>query len=133
MCSKNKTRPPKHEKKGVYRLECPCSPSVVYVGETARKFSTRVREHRKATKQGKWSHYGITAHKEACDLPVDWENPKILDTMAHKNKKVLKYNLRLREALHIQKNDCGPGRGLNKDWGAYLKTRAWVPVFNRMK
>lgn len=133
LCSKNKTRPPKQDMKGVYRLDCPCSPSAVYVGETARKFSTRVKEHRKAVEHKKWSHSGITAHKEACDLPVDWENPQILATMAHKNKKVLKYNLRLREALQIQKNDCGPGRGLNEDWGAYLKTRAWVPVFNRMK
>ena len=34
--------------------------------------------------------------------------------------------------MEIKKANSGPGRGLNEDWGAYVKTDAWNPVFNTM-
>ena len=49
-----------------------------------------------------------------------------------KNKKKLNYDLKVWEAMEIKKANCGPGRGLNEDWGAYVKTDAWNPVFNTM-
>ena len=52
--------------------------------------------------------------------------------MAGKNKKKINYDLKVGEALEIKKANCGPGRGLNEDWGAYVKTDAWNPVFNTM-
>ena len=52
--------------------------------------------------------------------------------MAGKNKKKLNYDLKVREAFEIKKANCGPGKGLNEDWGAYIKTDAWNPVFNTM-
>jgi hypothetical protein len=38
------------------------------------------------------------------------------------------YDLKIREALEIKKHNCGLGHGLNKDWGAYVKTTVWNPV-----
>ena len=52
--------------------------------------------------------------------------------MTDKNKKKLDYNLKVREALEIKKENCGPGRGMNEDWGSYVKTDSWNPVFNTM-
>ena len=84
---------------------------------TTRKFSTRSKEHKKAYETQKWTHSGIVAHKQNCDQPIDWDNPTILDTMTGKNKTALYYDIRLRESLWIAKEKCGPGHGLNEDWG----------------
>ena len=92
-----------------------------------------MKEHRRALETEKWSHSGIVAHKQECPLQVDWENPEILDSLRGKNKAALDYNLRLRESLYIAKENTGPGYGLNEDWGGYVKTRTWLPVFSRMQ
>jgi hypothetical protein len=48
-----------------------------------------MEEHKQAAEKGKWSHSGITQHKEQCHQPVDWDNPEVLATMKNKNKKKL--------------------------------------------
>jgi hypothetical protein len=63
--------------------------NVQYVGETARSFETRDKEHRKAAEQGKWAHSGLTQHKQNCMAPI--ETPEILSIAnAKKNKDKLK-------------------------------------------
>ena len=52
--------------------------------------------------------------------------------MQNKNKRLLDYDLKIREALEIMHQDCGPGRGLNEDNGNYVKTDIWRPVFSSM-
>ena len=52
--------------------------------------------------------------------------------MTGKNKRLLAYNLKIREALEIRRHNTGSGRGLDEDFGAYVKTTAWNPVFNQM-
>ena len=42
------------------------------------------------------------------------------------------YNLRMREAFEIRRYDSGPGKGLNEDNGAYLKTDIWDPVLKNL-
>ena len=69
---------------------------------------------------------------ETCQEPVDWENPDLLKTIWGKNKKKLAYELKVREALEIKRHNCGPGHGLNEDYGAYVKTTQWNPVFHDM-
>jgi hypothetical protein len=118
LCSSNKTQPAPMERKGIYKFSCPCSPSAIYVGETSRSFSTRAREHRKAAETGRWSHFGLTQHKEHCKQPVDWENPEILARMNFKDKNRLKFELRLSESLEIRCHGWGPNKGLNEDWGS---------------
>ena len=94
--------------------------------------SIRGKEHQKAAERGRWGHSGISAHKQFCDEAVDWDNPVVLDAMTGKNKAALQYDLRLRESLHIAKENCGPGFGLNEDWGGHLYTRVWHPLFQKM-
>ena len=49
---------------------------------------------------------------------------------AGKTENKLAYDMRVREALEIRRHGCGPGRGLNEDMGAYIRTDIWDPVLN---
>ena len=131
LCSRNRTRHEPLTKPGVYKLECPCSPSSVYIGQTIRPIATRGKEHERNAVNGNYHHSGITQHKENCYAAVTWE-PEVLTNMTNKNKKKLAYDLKVREALEIRRHNCGPGRGLNEDMGAYVKTSLWNPVFHHM-
>ena len=50
--------------------------------------------------------------------------------MQGKQKRSLAYNLKIREALEIRRHHSGPGKGLNEDMGAYVRTDIWDPVLN---
>ena len=83
-----------------------------------------------AARNGRWHHSGLTQHMETCDGEI--EGPIILCTMNAKTKAKLKRDLRIREALEIKRHNCGPGHGMNEDWGSYVKTTQWGPVFSGM-
>ena len=65
---------------------------------------------------------------EKCDGQI--EGPTIICTMNAKTKAKLKRDLRIREVLEIQRHNCGPGQGMNEDWGSYVKTTQWGPVYS---
>ena len=132
LCSANTTKHDPVKKPGIYEIQCPCSEKSKYVGQTARSIITRGKEHGSAANRGNWSHSGISAHKEFCKEEIDWTTPKVIATKTNKNKKRLNYELKVREALEICRRGCGPGQGLNKDFGAYVKTTMWNPVFHQM-
>ena len=52
--------------------------------------------------------------------------------MTNKNKRKLAYDLKIREALEIRRHNCGPGKGLTEDFGAYVRTTQCNPVFHEM-
>jgi hypothetical protein len=60
LCSAKKKKLPSTEKRGVYSLSCPCSPSSIYVGQTSRKITTRMKEHKCTSETGNFSHSGIS-------------------------------------------------------------------------
>ena len=63
LCAPNRTHHDPNKKPGVYKLECPCNPNSIYVGQTIRPIGTRIKEHRNAAEKGKWAHSGISQHK----------------------------------------------------------------------
>ena len=132
LCSKNKTHPEPKKKKSIYQLTCTCSNKNTYVGQAIRAIDKRCLEHKKASEKGNWQHSGISQHKETCNQPVEWEDLKVLKTMNGKNEKSLAYNLKVREALEIKRQNSDPGQGLNEDFGAHVKTTQWNPVFHSM-
>ena len=132
LCGKNKTKPPPEKKKGVYRYQCPCSDKAVYVGQTARACDLRWKEHKSAIQRQNWQHSGISQHYQTCDKGFNVENASVITTMQSKSKKKTMYDLKVREALEIRRNKCGPGKGLNFDMGAYVKTDIWDPVLHTM-
>ena len=132
LCSKNKTKPPPEKGSGIYRFNCSCSPSAVYVGETRRSFESRTKEHRRAVEKGHWENSGLSQHKEHCKAPIDWK-PEILSKVSMKNPQQLKHHLKVEEAMWIRRLGCGPGKGLNLDNGSYVKADVWAPVFVDLK
>ena len=131
LCGKNKSRPDPCECKGIYKFHCPCKPTSIYVGETKRSINTRAAEHKKAVEKEQWSHSGLSQHKKECNVTMDWK-PEVLSRPAIKNPQQLKHHLRVEEALWIRRLNCGPGKGLNEDYGSYVRTDAWQPIFNTM-
>jgi len=132
LCSANNTKHSPTKKPSVYQFQCQCSDKAIYVGQTSRSIVTRGKEHGRASLKGNWSHSGISAHKEHCKTAVDWEKPTVIVNKSNKNKKKLEFDLKVREALEIRRRGCGPGHGLNEDYGSYVKTTMWNPVFHRM-
>ena len=130
LCGKNKTHAPREKKKGIYKYTCTCSESAIYIGQTRRACDTRWKEHERALEKEQWHHSGITQHLQHCQEPFDMNNFEVLHTMQDKKKRRLEYDLRMREAFEIRNHNSGPGKGLNEDNGAYLKTDIWDPVLN---
>ena len=86
---------------------------------------------RSIAEKEQWSHSGLTQHHQHCDGPID--DPTILSSAKRaKTKDALNFNLKVEESLWIRRRNCGPGKGMNEDWGTYVKTQAWTPVFNKM-
>ena len=48
--------------------------------------------------------------------------------MQDKNKRRLDYNLKVRVTFENRRHNCGPGKGLNDNNGAFLKTDIGDPV-----
>ena len=118
------------DQNGCYKYHCPTH-KIDYVGETNHSYKIRDQELKRAAEKGNWSHSGLTQHKRECSAPIS--EPEIFSTENQKMKKdQLKHHLCVQESLFIRRYDCGPNRGMNEDWGAYVKTSAWAPVFNRM-
>ena len=132
LCAKNKTHPPPCKCKGIYKFQCKCNEKAIYIGETRRSIDLRALEHKKAMEKEKWSHSGLTQHKKDCKAPMEW-TPEVLSRVSMKDPQRLKHHLRVEEALWISRYECGPGKGLNEDTGSYVKSDAWVPVFNTMR
>ena len=116
--------------KGIHSFTCSnCNKK--YVGETARSFSIRHKEHCKAAEKGHWNHSGLTQHTQHCGAPI--AKPEILSVAKrHKTKGQLKHHLRVEESMWIRRLDCGPHKGMNEDYGSYVKTDIWTPLFKRM-
>ena len=132
FCGKNTTHAPREKKKGIYKYTCSCSDKAVYIGQTNRSCETRWKEHERANNKQIWKYSGITQHLQHCPMNFKRENFEVMVTMQDKKKSRLGYNLRMREAFEIRRHDTGPGKGLNEDNGAYLKTDIWDPVLKSL-
>ena len=128
LCNRNNTQPDTTQKKGVYKYTCTCSPNASYIGQTGRSYAIRWEEHAKAIQKEQWHHSGITQHYQHCQHKFDKANFTVITNMQDKNKRRLAYNLKIREAIEIRHHKSGPGKGLNEDMGAYVKTDIWDPA-----
>ena len=132
LCGRNKTQPDKQKRKGVYKYTCTCNDKAIYIGQTSRSYNTRWEEHKKAIQNEQWQHSGISQHHQHCSHQFDRQNFDVVTNLQDKHKNRLTYNLRIREAMEIRRHNSGPGKGLNEDMGAYVKTDIWDPVLNTL-
>ena len=97
LCGANETRPKPNKKKGIYRYQCPCLQKSVYVGQTSIAYDLRWNEHGNAIRTENWSHSGISQHHQICENDFDPLNASIIATVQSKSKKILVYDLKIRD------------------------------------
>ena len=102
----------------VYRVPCSCGK--VYVGETKRALSVRIKEHQDAVRLGHTDKSALAEHAWTACHRIDWEATQIVDTATRLSELLVK------EAFHIR---TIPARlRLNRDTGIQLPDCwSWIP------
>ena len=103
-----------HSNPGVYKIPCNCGK--VYIGETGRSISTRLKEHKACYRQSQWEKSAIVKHAQQENHVIDWENSQLI----HRTPNW--YNRRVREAIEIFKHNTVP-----QDTGLHISS-IWNPL-----
>ena len=129
LTSKNKSKLPKNSFPGIYKIPCSCNPiKNPYVGETKFKINSRSLQHQDNVINKKWDKSAIALHSHTCPGTIQWEETKTVKIEYNR------FNRKVREALEIQLNECGPNSGgMNLDEGQYVTTKFWTPFFQYLK
>ncbi|XP_065664694.1 uncharacterized protein LOC136086328 [Hydra vulgaris] len=124
---RNKSKLPPNSHPGVYQLNCTCGSC--YIGETRKKISTRIQEHKNNVTKANWETSGIVEHSQHCNGKINWENPKTLSVISNN------YTRKIREAIEIQRVQCSKPKEnvLNRDNGNLVMTHHWKPFFVKLK
>ena len=94
----------------VYKIPCSiCEKS--YIGETIRRFGSRIKEHKDACVRCEVDKSALAEHAWNEGHPVAWDKATILD------KDSMRMRLVIKEALHISSNK---GTLMNRDTGLEL-------------
>ena len=124
LTSKNKTKLPKNSYPGIYKIKCTDHPDNPYVGETKMQIQTRNSQHKKDVSNERCEKSAVSFHKKHCNGDILWKETETIKV--EKNK----FDRKVREALEIQYNECGPEKGgMNLDHGKYVTTKFWTPFF----
>ena len=103
----------------VYKIQCHnCESS--YVGQTKRKLSTRVKEHRKDINKKSGSPSTISQHRIDLGHDFNWNDVKILDKEPVYNKRLIS------EMLHIRSQT----NSLNKQEDTEQLPDSYLPIMN---
>ena len=110
---------------GLWSLSNCDSCDKIYIGETSRKFKTRLKEHQDEAEEASSKHFtraqrkasastinksAITDHIAATNHTIGWGDSKILTKESHRTRRWIK------EAIHILKQS---GHTMNRDMGNY--------------
>ena len=82
------------QSKVVYRIPCSCGKA--YIGETVRRFETRMKENRDACQKGSLERSALTEHAWENYHLIMWEETTVID-QARTLKELL-----LKEVIHIR-------------------------------
>ena len=90
----------------VYKIPCAaCSSS--YIGQTGRRLSQRLDEHRRAVRQADFNSSALAEHAWTCDHPVDWSNVKVLSNPRDYTTRMLEEAVFIRQTRDTLNRDCG--------------------------
>ena len=127
LTARNKTKLPENSHPGIYIIPCSCG-ITPYRGETKKRTSTRIEEHRTNLQKEEWGKSAVARHSKDCNGRIQFENAKTV-AVVHK-----KFERKVRESLEIQKHDCHVVQGgMNPDKGQYMKTNFWYPMLKYLK
>ena len=102
----------------VYRVPCSCGK--IYIGETKRALSVRIKEHQDAVRLGHIDKSALAEHAWIAGHRIDWEATQIVDTATRLSELLVK------EAFHIR--TIPTNFRLNRDTGMQLpECWNWIP------
>ncbi|XP_054290083.1 uncharacterized protein LOC129005267 [Macrosteles quadrilineatus] len=104
---------------GVYKIPCSCGK--VYIGETKRMISTRLKEHIRQTKQENIEKLAVAEHSFTTKHAIEFDKVKVLA------KEPYFYHRKIREAIEIKKHPDN----FNKD-DSYKLPQSWNPVLRHL-
>ena len=70
LCN-HKTPLPRNSQSGVYSFECNCGK--IYIGETKKKVSTRIKEQQREIFHGRWGKTGASEHAKEFTIGFKWD------------------------------------------------------------
>ena len=92
------------------------------------KVSTRKVQHQECLRKKNWENSTVALHAQNCQGSIDFGKTKTVKVEYNR------FNRKVREALEIQLNKCGPSEGgMNLDNGQYLDTKLWTPFFDYVR
>src|SRR5436190_15829359 len=111
-----KDQRPHLETPGVYKIPCVCGK--VYIGETGRKISTRIKEHQRYTKYGHFTQSALAEHWKETGHSIQYDKATVLALSQGY------FPRKYREALEILKHPDN----LNRDKGYQMSIYGTLPL-----
>ena len=112
--------PPEERTGVVYKIGCICGD--VYIGETSRSMSTRIKEHKAACRLGKFERSAVAEHAWQDGHSIEWDNAEILETatgfISRRTKEALHIKLRTTPTCRMNRDE---GRDLSPIWLSTLR------------
>ena len=108
------------QKLGVYRIPCECG--LVYIGETGRNLSLRLKEHKTNCEKAELEKSAVAKHSWTNDHRIKWNEAFILATESHK------FSRKMRESIEIEKHSTIDQEG--KPLGQYVACSLYYAKLN---
>ena len=106
------------QKPGVYRIPCECG--LVYIGETGRNLSKRLKEHKTNCEKAELDKSAVAKHAWTYDHRIKWDEANTLAIDSH-----IRFSSKMRESIEIEKHntiDQG-GKPLDSTWRALFNVQ----------
>ena len=105
------------QKPGVYRIPCECG--LVYIGETGRNLSKRLKEHKTNCEKAELDKSTVAKHAWTYDHLKKWDEANILAIDSHR------FSRKMRESIEIEKQNTidQEGKPLDSTWHALFKVQ----------
>ena len=121
MLTKVKDPVPPEDRTGVvYKVGCICGD--VYIGETSRPMSTRIKEHKAACRLANFERSAVAEHAWQDGHNIEWDNVEILDTatgsISRRTKEAIHIKLRTTPTCRMNRDE---GRDLSPIWLSTLR------------
>ena len=98
----------KENRSGVI-CQIPCSRCPqTYIGQTGRTLGQRLKEHRRAVRDGNTSTSALADHVCSTGHPVDWDKAQILDSCPHPSKRCLLESWMIQKQPSTLNRELGP-------------------------
>ena len=126
LCNHKCPLPP-NSRPGVYKVSCGCG-SAMYVGETKKKISTRIREHERDVFHGRWDKSGLSEHARSCSSDFKFDQSETIAIESNYKRR------KIREALEIRRQETAPrlANETNRDRGNIMRSESWNSLLKKI-